>query len=315
MDALIYNRLQEINACEDEARRQEMMDASNEELARHFMRTPVDYEELAFDLLNQAWADAQAGDIVRDVIEVKTVGLGEPDYIDEDLRGMRAYWQGKGGQILSDILRYERNQMPREEIVAAIDQHQDERRLDFWGPFAKLSSHAQEKMRIVPVQKLVEIIQSVITSTSNAAFFGQFAAATVTAAQIDSVLDAVALKSGGRISLLGTPVAIRKLSHIGLEFGDDVKDELFKTGRIGQYKGYPIVQVENFENFEGSFVLPNDEIWPVGRNAGRLTYYGDQAKVQQLRLPSFWERWETARDAGMLLYGAEKGRIGRIKLT
>jgi len=29
-------------------------------------------------------------------------------------------------------------------------------------------------------------------------------------------------------------------------------------------------------------------------SAGRLTYYGGQAKVQQLRLPSLYLRWETA---------------------
>jgi hypothetical protein len=62
-------------------------------------------------------------------------------------------------------------------------------------------------------------------------------------------------------------------------------------------------------------VLPNDELYIVGRRAGRLTYYGGQAKVQQLRLPSFYLRWETARDAGMLLYGVPKGRLGRVVLT
>jgi hypothetical protein len=62
-------------------------------------------------------------------------------------------------------------------------------------------------------------------------------------------------------------------------------------------------------------VLPNDELFFVGRKAGRLTFYGNDAKTQQLVLPSFWKRWETAKAAGMLLYGAGKGRIGRLKLT
>jgi hypothetical protein len=56
-------------------------------------------------------------------------------------------------------------------------------------------------------------------------------------------------------------------------------------------------------------------LWIIGATSGRLTYYGPTAKVQQLRLPSFYLRWETARDAGMLLYGAAKGRIGRIVFT
>jgi hypothetical protein len=312
MDALIFNTLQRVQAEQDEARRQELMDDTNEELAEHFLRTPADLEELAFDLLNLAWGDTMGESIVNDLIEVKTVGLGDPDYLDEDLRGMRAYWQGKGGQILSDVIRYTRAQMPREEMVAAIDMHQDELALNFWGSFGKLSSQATDKMRILPAQRLVELIQTAITAGPT---YGSFPAATLTAAQVDSVLDPVSLKAGGQVAIVGTSVAIRKLSNVGLDFGDNLNEQIFRTGRIAVYKGYPVVQIENFENFEGSFVLPNDELWIVGRNAGRLTYYGGTAKVQQLRLPSFYFRWETARDAGMLLYGASQGRLGRIKLT
>ena len=312
MDALIFNTLRRVQAEADEGRRAELMAETNAQLGTHFQRHTADMEELAYDLLNLAWADAMAGDIVAQLIETKTVGLGDPDYVNEDLRGMRAYWQGKGGQILSDIIRYERAQMPREEIVAAIDMHQDELALDFWGSFGKLSSHAQEKMRILPAQRLIELIQAAITGGVQ---FGSFAAATLTAAQVDAVLDAVALRSGGSVAIVGTSVAIRKLSHIGLDFGPNIQEQIFRTGQIATYKGYPVVQVENFENFEGNFVLPNDELWFVGRMAGRLTYYGSQAKVQQLKLPSFYLRWETARDAGMLLYGAAKGRLGRVVLT
>jgi hypothetical protein len=312
MDALIFKTLQRVQAETDEAKQAELKAETNEELAQHFMRHPADMEELAFDLLNNAWSDTLQGDIVRDLIEVKTVGLGEPDYVEEDLRGMRAYWQGKGGQIRSDILRYERSQMPREEIVTAIDMHQDEFNLDFWGSFGKLSTQAQEKMRTLPAERLIELVQAAITAGTT---FGSFAASTLSDDQVDSVLDEVALRSGGKVSIVGTAVAVRKLSRVGLDFGPNIQERLFNTGQIATYKGFPIVQVDNFENFEGQFVLPNDELWIVGRNAGRLTYYGGSAKVQQLRLPSFYFRWETARDAGMLLYGAPKGRLGRIVLT
>jgi hypothetical protein len=313
VDALIFNTLERVQAEQDEAKREELKAETNEELAAHFVRNMGDMEELAFDLLNLAWSDATATDIVRQLIEVKTVGMGDPDYVEENLRGMRAYWQGKGGQIRSDILRYERSQMPREEIVASIDMHQDELQQNFWGAFDKLTSQAQEKMRILPSERLVELIQA--ASLTPGVPSGTFAAATLTDTNVDSILDPVALKSGGQVSIVGTINAIRKLANVGLDFGPNLQERIFQTGQIATYKGYPIVQVENFENFEGAFVLPNDELWIVGRNAGRLTYYGGQAKVQQLKLPSFWFRWETARDAGMLLYGAQKGRVGRIVLT
>lgn len=312
MNQAIFNLLRRVQGEQDEARRAELRAESAPVLGAHFDRVPHDLQEFAFDLLNVAWADAMTQDIVPQIIQVKTVGLGDPDFIDEDLRGLRAYWQGKGGQILSDILRYERSQMPREEMVTALDFHQDEIAADFWGTFGRLVAQANEKLRQLPTTKLVELVQKAIQAGT---YFGTFASSTLTDDQVDSVLEPVALKANGQVSIVGTRVAVRALAGVGLDISEKVAEQVFNTGQIGVYKGYPVVQVENFENFEGDYVLPNDELWLVGRNAGRLTYYGGPAKVQQLRLASFMLRWETAKDAGMLLYGADKGRVGRIKLT
>lgn len=312
MDPLIFDTLSRINAEEDAAKRDQMKRECNVDLGRHFSRHPAELEELAYDLLNIAWSDAMSEDITSQIIEVKTVGLGEPDYVDEDLRGLRAYWQGKGGLILSDIIRYERTVMPREEMVTALDFHQDEIALDFWGTFDKLVGQAQEKIRQLPVTRLIELVQA---SIQGGTFFGSFALSSLSATQVDSVLEEVALRSDGDVSILGTRTAVRHLANVGLTFGINVAERIFNTGQIGQYKGYPVVQIENFEDFSGNFVLPNNELWLVGRRAGRLTYFGDTAKVQQLQKESFYRRWETGRDAGMLLYGAQRGRIGRIVLT
>ncbi|MDP2622562.1 MAG: hypothetical protein Q8Q29_02050 [Actinomycetota bacterium] len=312
MDAAILDLLRQVRVEKDEERAEDLKARSSHQLGQHFLRTPSDLEEFAFDLLNNVWADAMAEDIVPQVIQVKNVGLADPDYIEEDLRGLRAYWQGKGGQIRSDIIRYERAQMPREEMVTALDFHQDEIATNFWGTFDDLVTQSREKLSQLPTERLIELVQAAIVTGDT---FGSFAASTLTDDQIDPVIEEVALRSKGNVTLLGTRPALRHLAGVGLEFGDRVAEQIFNTGQIGQYKGYAAVQVENFEDFAGNFVLPNDELWVVGQNSGRLTYYGDNAKVQQLKLPSFMLRWETARDAGMLLFGAAKGRIGRIKLT
>lgn len=312
MDALVFNTLKAVASETDEAKRASLMEQSNRALGDHFMRQPTEMEEVAFDLLNRAWSDALTEDITSNIIDVKTVGLGDPDWVDEDLRGLRAYWQGKGGQIESDILRYERTIMPREEMVTAIDLHRDEITLDFWGTFQRLQDQANEKLRQLPVMRLVELIQAGITAGTT---FGTFAASTLTAAQIDPILEYVAARSKGNITIVGTRPAVRALSGIGVQFGQNVAERIFNTGQVGLYKGYPIVEVENFEDFAGNLVLPVNELWIVGQNAGRLTFFGAQAKVQQLARPGFYVRWETGKDAGMLLYGIGRGRIGRIVLT
>lgn len=312
MDALVFNALKAVAEEQDEEQRVQLMAESNAALGNHFMRHPADMEEVAFDLFNNAWSDMMSNDILPRVIEVKTVDFQAVDYVDEDLRGMRAYWQGKGGRILSDVLRYERSQMPREEMATAIDLHRDEIATDFWGTYGKLQGQANEKLRQLPTQRLVELVQAGITAGTT---FGSFAASTLAAAQIDPILEAVANRSKGNITIIGMRQATRSLANIGLTFGQNVAEQIFRTGQIGTYKGYPVVEVENFEDFSGNLVLPTNELWIVGQNAGRLTYYGADAKVQQLPRPAFYVRWETAKDAGLLLYGIGRGRLGRIILT
>lgn len=315
MDAAVFKTLERIYNEKDETARLRLKEESNAALAEHFSHPAhiADLQELAFDLLNLAWADAMREDITGRIIEVNTVGLGEPDFFDEDLRGMRAYWQGKGGQIRSDILRYERMQMPREEMVWAIDQHVDELATNFWGPIEKLREHANEKLRQLPVTRLVELIRAAIAS---GVYYGSFAASTLTADQVRSVVEQVAARSGGQATILGTDIALRHLSRIGLEYGDEFKAQIMRTGMIGVFEGWPVAQVENFEDFAGNLVLPTNELFIVGRRAGKLTYYGGP-KGQVLQLTAFRRRWETARDAGMLLVGADPahGRIGRIVFT
>lgn len=320
MDATIFATLQRVQAETDDARRAELMEQTNLSLGEHFGRHTGDLEELAWDMYNTVWRDVVNGfwstpgaqDILGQIVETKTVKQTETDYIEEDLRGLRAYFQGKGGQIRSDIIRAERQQMPREELVSAIDLHQDDIENDFWGMLSKLQDQIAEKIRTAPVIEVISLIQTAVTS---GATFGSFAASSISDTQVDPILDQVLLRSAGAATIVGTLLAIRKLANIGLDFGQAIQADIFKSGTIAQYKGVPVVALVNFEDFEGGFVLPNNEVWIIGKKAGRVTYYGNKAKVQILQQPSFFRRWETARDVGISVYGAAKGRIGRVILT
>jgi hypothetical protein len=312
MDALVERALAEVAGCEDDEQRQRLMRESNPALGNYFRRHPQEMEEVAFQLFDIAWSDMMEDDILPRVIDVKTVGLGDVDWVDEDLRGMNAYWQGKGGQILSDLLRYQRTLMPREEMAVAIDLHRDEILLDFWSTFQKLQDQANEKVRQLPVRQLIQLVQQGITTGTT---FATAPAATLTSAQIDPVLDFVAQRSKGNVTILGARNAVRILSNVGLQYGMNVAERIFNAGQVGVYKGYPVVEVQNFEDFAGNLVMPVNELWVVGQNAGRLTYFGADAKVQQLPRPGFYVRWESARDAGLLLYGIGRGRLGRIVFT
>jgi hypothetical protein len=315
VDKAILDLMEQVQGESDGAKRDELRQRTNARLSAHFSRHPDELQELAFDLLNVAWADTMQEDLVPKLIETRTVGINEVDYIEEDLRGGRAYWQGKGGQIRSFILRYERERMPVEEMVTSIELHIDEIRSNFWGGFDKLKAQANEKLRQLPTRRLIELVQAAINDTENSSYYGTFAKSTLTDDQVDSVLEPIAERAKSGLTIMGTQSALSPFAKIGAQFSQDIATKVFQTGEVGVYKGYPLVRVENFEDFAGNLVIPTDEVLIVGRNAGRLTFYGADAKVAQLQERSFRIVWETARDAGMLLHGASKGRLGRIKLT
>jgi hypothetical protein len=142
---------------------------------------------------------------------------------------MRAYWQGKGGQIRSDILRYERAQMPREEIVTAIDMHQDELQLDFWGSFDKLSTQAQEKMRTLPVAAADRARAGVDHGGhQRSARSPRPRCPTIRSTRCSTRWRCA---PGGQINIVGTSVAVRKLSRVGLDFGPNIQERISRPGR------------------------------------------------------------------------------------
>jgi hypothetical protein len=303
-----------------EDKRDSLKDQTDKELSAFFSKpqNQLLLNELAYSLVGQAWADAMRDDVTPRIIEVKSVALGDRDYVDEDLRGLSAYWQGKGGDIESGILRHSRTEMPREEMVAALDMHDDEIATSFWGAINDMVGHYRDKLSQLPVQRLMSLIDTALPAPSTVdgdSIAASFAKATLTDDEVDSVLTTVKKNSNGPISIVGTQYALHYLANVGLTFGDRVADEVFRTGQIGQYKGASVIQVENFEDFYGNRVLNENQLLIVAQNAGRLTYYGNAPKVAVLRRASFYQRWETARDAGMLLYGVQHGRLGRIVLT
>lgn len=299
-----------------------LMEQTNAEMAQHF-RNPAnmaELQELAFAITGLAWADALKEDITGKIIQSKNVAFDATDYIDERVaRGLRAYWQGRGGKILSSVLHYtERSAMPRDEMVAALDIHDDEILTDFWGSLTNIQRQYEEKLRQLPVHRLVALIAEALPTGSTFdgnPLSGTYAHATVSEADIDAIVRTVNRASTGTVSIMGSSNALSVFGRLGATY-TDLAAQIFRTGTsvIASYKGSPLVEVENSTDMLGADVLPDNELWIVGNNAGRITRYGSP-NSQVLQLEAFYKRWETKQDAGMLLYGAEAGRIGRVILT
>ncbi len=295
---------------------EDLKEKSNRQLGRYFHENEGEFDKVARAALNVAWADSVKTDIINQVIQTKTVdGTLREDTVEEDLRGLKARWQGSGGQIHSDPIHDSSFSFGPDEIVFAHDYHVKDLRNDFWGNYSKIVSHGRAKMDGVTVERLIALVQDGVNSGTNAAQYLTTAKASVTDAIVDALIDPISDRSSGNISILGSRSALAPLEKLGAEFSENLGERYFLTGQIGVYKGVRLVKTQNYEDASGNLVLPDDELWIVGENAGRLTWFGTEVRTQTQQLAAFHRRLEVARDAGMRLWGAERGRVGRIVWT
>lgn len=296
---------------------EEHQEKTGPELGEYFAENEHLYTNVvARAALNAAWADSVKSDIINKVIQTKTVPATQAtDTVEEDLRGLTARWQGVGGEIHSDPIRESSFSFGPEAIAFAHDYHLKDLETDFWGSYGKLVSHGRQKMDGAPVARLLNLVNDSVNSGTNSTQYLQTAKASVTDTVIDAILDPVSEKSNGRVTILGSRTALSPFGKLSGQFSDQLSDQYYRTGKIGVYKGVPLVQVNNYEDQFGSLVLPDDELWIVGENAGRLTWFGSTIRTQTQQLAGFHRRLEVEREAGMRLWGGDRGRLARIIWT
>lgn len=296
---------------------EELKERTGPEIGEYFAANEDEFVNVvARAALNAAWADAVKTDIINNVIETKTISSTQPyDVVEEDLRGLTARWQGVGGEIHSDPIREASFKFGPEEIVFAHDYHVKDLETDFWGTYGKIVAHGRNKMDGAPVARLLQLVNDSVNNTTNSTQYLTTAKAGVVEATIDALVDPISEKSNGRVTILGSRTALAPFGPLSTKYSDQLSDQFYRTGVIGVYKGINLVQVNNYEDEFGRLVLPDNELWIVGENAGRLTWFGSNVRVQTQILPSFHRRLEVAREAGMRLWGGDRGRLGRIVWT
>lgn len=186
---------------------------------------------------------------------------------------LRAYWHEPGSYA------------PRTQMTQRV----------FTVPTWFISAHPEyeisqlEAGRYGTIQDQVKAAQEAILGAINARVFNTVAGSvlstdrnyatnitTLTKSAIDNAINYVEDQVGGAVAIVGRRTLLNKILDFGTTgtadtgvFGDAIKDQIAKTGKIETYRGVPLIGLKQWRDGFGQITIPQNTILVVGADVGK----------------------------------------------
>lgn len=270
------------------------------------------------------WDDAWRGERLKDITEVIWEGFEHENLVElfsmtetaaegeeitiEEVRGLRVYWFGLGGQIDQSDIDEMVWPLKQNYVGFHVSRHEKKMRNGFSKSASQLQSLAIEQMDAEISARLFRTWTQAIPDGSDyyIGLSGISLAAVETA--ITEVQDET--KDGG-VTIVGRGTAINRLMSTLRDentYAPEQNDELVKMGVVGQYWGATIVKLLNHKDlYERSF-FPANEIWVLGKNGSKVGFWGGLVTREYIEQEGWYWHLKGYREAGFAVHKPERAR-------
>ncbi len=287
-------------------------------------------EEARSDLWNdQAWRDATAAEITEQIwwgfqhenllpllTTVETADEGDRIVV-EDVYGTEVHWVGLGGQIDETTMTQDVFELRPDYVGFHVSQSEREMRQNFGVKSQQLVQSCVQQIDAAISHRLFRTFQIAIPGPGHASFIqgagiGSGGGA-ITLAMIDTAIDEVedeSIDEGG-----ATIVGRRRMVAAVMDavrdsnlFAPEQNDAIARTGRLGTYRGVPVVQLKNFRDRNKRAYFPRNELLVAAKDASKVGLWGTLATKEGSE--QFGWRWHFMgrRSAGFVVHRPESAR-------
>jgi len=277
-------------------------------------------EQAAGMVRDNAWMNEQAAamgeavyygfennNLVDLMTETVRVGKNETVSIAHDIRGLSAFHVARGGYIEESSLHAETDYIRKDQIGIHFVEHLDRLETNF-------ATSAQTLIQLAPQRIDAEINKRVLATAqaavpSSSPYYTATANLTLTqlSAAIAAVEDVIEPTAGAPV-IVARPQMIRKIRDALTAqnnysmFLPETNEDLLRRGQLYTYQGTPILTLKNYTDEFGRSYFPNNELWVVGKDAGKTAFFGTP-RVQQWTDPTvdYWH-WSLRTDYGVSIY-------------
>lgn len=275
-------------------------------------------QEAADLFYDKAWRNEIAQEVGREVYygfdhmnmvdlvtETERLGLNETATIDLEIRGLTAFHIARGGVIEESTIHGETAYLPKDQIGIHIREHVDRIQTNFVPSVQKLVSLAPRRIDAEINRRVISTLQAAIPSSS--AYY--VSTANVTLTQVQTALDAVRNEvepEAGDPVIIGRSAMLNKLRNAttnGLAFNyfmPSINEDQLRYGETpNTLFGARVLDVGNYRDENGRSYFPNNELWIVGRSAGKTAFYGTPRTTEWIEDEGEYWHWQTRLNYGV----------------
>jgi len=281
--------------------RQQIMTAANEE-AKKYWNDPQWRRDFAADLTESILLGFEYQTLVDQWLDTERTDFGGRIFVKE-AKGLKAFFMARGGYIESSELLSEVSEMPRDMLGVHVYEFEDK----FLTNFAE----SAQTLRDLAIQRMdAEVNRRVRTVLSEAIPSGPYyvSAAGVAQASVNAAIRAVRDETKtGEVVIVGRATMVDQITDF-TGFSDTTLEEIRQRGVLGTYRGAQIVSIKNYKDEDDTAFLPANEMWILGKDAGKVAFYGGLQSKEFTELDNWYWHYLARRDTGVLVHHPERAR-------
>jgi hypothetical protein len=292
----------------DEARAKAELLARVDAEAQANWHNPEWRREMAAAMFTTIYRGFDHENLLDFMIQVERVGRGDQVYVKE-VRGLRAFWIARGGQIDASQLRENVVPVPRDILGFHVFELDDRLEDNFSATQEDVVNLAIKEMDSQINLWLLRLFQTAIPDASSPYYSeGPGLALDDLKAMIRAVQDE---SESGEVTVFGRSTMIGQvydaIEDSGL-FVPEANQMLLERGMIGRYHNARLYQLRNYRNDLEQSIFPANELFVMARDAGKFAFYGGMKGQEWSEQGGKYWHSMAEREVGALVYRAERAR-------
>lgn len=285
---------------EDKREARQLAEAANRE-AQENWHNPQWRAEFAADLTESILLGFETETLVGRLIESETTDFNGRVFVRE-VSGLKAFWMARGGYIEASELSAEVVEVPRDMLGIHVWEFDDK--------FVTNFADSAQTLRNLAVQRMDAEINRRVHATLSAAVTGGnvISAAGLSQTSLNQAIREVADESTtGEVTIFGRPTMVDQITDF-TGFGNETQEEIRQRGVLGVYRGADIVRLRNFKDEDGLPYIPENELWVISRDCGKMAFFGGMKSKEFEDLDNWYWHYIARRDLGLLVHHPERAR-------
>jgi hypothetical protein len=283
----------------------------NEEAAAKFYdpKWRKDVAQEITDGIEQGFETNNIIDLFSETLNLELDGR----FVIEELRGLQAFWHGRGGYIEESDLWKDAYEILPDTIGFHVTQSEDRLRTNFAETAETLVRLGTKRVIAEINNRVLGVYQAAIQSGDDS-YIG---AGSLSLANLNAALAGVRDASEnsnpviiGRSTMTEKIIDLLTVGNTYQMFTPETNESILATGVRGVYRGAQVITLNNYTDAEGNSTFPANEIFVLDRSAGKTAFFGGPQFKEFLEDDNWnWHyiaRWDVA---STLIY---KDRVRRI---